>query len=388
MQKPNIVFTSGMFPPAIGGPSKIVERLAKELTDKEYHCTVVTFGEDDGIERPYHVERVSFATNKFLRLFKTFLATWKYAKDTDVIYTLDTYTHGLTSAIVSKLLRKPLIVRFTGDSAWETAFNNRETTSYITDFQKQKHNFKTRAFMFRRNLILQRAEKIITDCDFLRELLKLMDINVEKVTVINNTVDFLPQVDFDHNTFKKENHLKENIIMTMGRLVPWKGYKAIIKIMPQILERFPEATFAIVGDGPQMDDLKELTKQLELNNTVRFFGKVTDKTEKSKIYSVSDIFILNTFYEGMSNTLLEAMGARKPIIATKAGGNEEFVNSNNGILVEYDSKEQIKDALLQLLADKNEQREKGEHGYQDVLKYTWDALIEKNVKLIDSICQK
>ncbi len=388
MKKPAIIFTTGMFPPELGGPGKIVNKMAEELTKKGYKCSVITFGKDDGVERIFQVKRIPFSENKILRIIKTFIATYKYAKKSDVIYTLDTYTHGLTSAIVSKMLRKPLIIRFTGDSAWETAFNNNETELYITDFQKQKHNFKTHLFMMRRNLILQRAKRIITDCEFLKNLLKQIGINGEKITVINNTVDLLPLVQFDYKNFKKSNNLKNNVIMTMGRLVPWKGYKAIIEIMPEILEKYPETSFVIVGEGPEMQNLKTITKNLNLENNVIFLGKITDKKQKSKIYAVSDIFILNTFYEGMSNTLLEAMGAKKPVIATKAGGNEEFVNDKNGILIEYNNKEQIKSYIENLLSDQNGQEEKGKNGYNTAIKYTWDDLVSKNIKLIELVCQK
>ena len=386
--RPSILFSTGVFPPNLGGPAKITQGLAERLTELGYKCQVITFGEDDKVERSYPVERISFEIPQPFRLIKTLLKTMQLARHADLIYTLDTYTNGLTAAFTSKILRKPMILRFTGDSVWETAFNNGDTNDDITSFQKQDHGSKMRYLLWRRNFVLKQAHTIITDCEFLKNLLEVIGIDTKKVTMINNPTDHLPEVEFDRDIYKKANHLKDNVLMTMGRLVPWKGIQALIEVIPDILEKYPETSLAIVGDGPEEDKLKKLSNELQLSKSVIFFGKVTDKQEKRKIYDSTNVFILNTFYEGMSNTILEAMGTRKPVIATRSGGNPEFVNENNGILVDYNDKEQIKNAMLDLLGNAERAKQLGENGFQTAQKYTWDALVEKNENLIQDICQK
>jgi len=152
-RKPSILFSTGVFPPNLGGPAKITQGLAERLTEKGYKCQVITFGEDDGIKRDYPVERISFEIRQPFRLIRTFIKTLQLARKVDLIYALDTYTNGLTAALASKLLRKPLVLRFTGDSVWETAFNNGQTTDDITSFQKQDHGSEMRYLLWRRNLV-------------------------------------------------------------------------------------------------------------------------------------------------------------------------------------------------------------------------------------------
>jgi len=386
--KPRILFSTGVFPPNIGGPAKIVERLASELADLGYTCHVITFGEDDHVTRSYKVTRIPFSIPRVFRLLKTLTKTIQLARKVDVIYALDTYTNGLTAALTSKLLGKPLILRFTGDSAWETAFNRGKTGDDVVTFQKQKHESGMRFLLWRRNLILKTAHTIITDCQFLKDLLGIIGIDTNKVTVINNPTEELLEVNFDKDIYKKANHLKDKVLMTMGRLVPWKGVQALIEVMPDILQKYPETSLAIVGTGPEEDKLKKLANDLELSKSVIFLGKITDKHEKKKLYDSTDVFVLNTFYEGMCNTLVEAMRERKPVITTRAGGNPEFANENNGILVEYNDKEQIKTAILDLLGDTERAHRLGDQGFQTAQLYTWEQLVQKNEDLILNICQK
>jgi glycosyltransferase involved in cell wall biosynthesis len=386
-----ILFCTGVFFPHIGGPAKITQGLAERLTNRGYNCTVLTYGDarpptgrGDNTIRPYSLVQISFSLPQPFRFIKILFKTYQLAQKNDVIYALDTYSNGLAAALISKLIHKPLILRFTGDSVWETAYNQGKTTDDITTFQNKKH-VGLGFLLWRRNLILKTVNKIITDCEFLKKLLLTIGVNESKITVINNPVDTLPKVNFDREQYKKEHNLKNKVLMTMGRIVPWKGIKALIEIMPYILEKHSDTSLVIIGDGPELDNLKKLVSDSKLTDSVTFLGKITDTQEKSKLYDVTDVVVLNTFYEGMSNVLLEAMALKKPVVTTRVGGNPEFVNNDNGILVEYNNKEQITSAILKLLDNSDRAQSLGEHGYQTTQQYTWDSLVEKNINVIDKL---
>ena len=388
MNKPKIIFASGMFPPALGGPGTILVNLIPRLLEKGFSAKVATFGEDDGEARDYEVIRASLQVRQPQKSWLVFKQIYKETKKTDVIYALDVYTHGLSSLLVSKILNKPLILRFTGDSAWESAFNQGKTRDDIVSFQKKWNGFGMAFRKFLRTRILKGADKIITDCYFLKDLIGVIGVDTKKVTVINNATKALPEVEnFDATQFKQENQIKKKVIMTQSRLVPWKGIKTLIEIMPAILERYPDTSLLIMGDGPQEKELKDTIQKLNLENNVKLLGKITDKSEKRKYYNITNAFVLNTFYEGMSNTLLEAMAIGKTVITTNCGGNGEFVNSENGFLTNYDDGQAIAKNIIKIFDNPDMATRLGQAARQTASEYTWEKLVEKNVSLIENLLQ-
>ncbi len=373
-----ILFCSGIFPPAIGGPGTVLTRLFPGLIAHGYICTVSTFGPDDNIARNYAVERVPMATPQPWRFFAVIAQIWRLARQNDIIYATDTYTHGLAALIVSKLRHKPFILRFTGDAAWESAFNQGITEDYIVPFQTKWYGPKVAWRKWLRQQILSGADRIITDCEFLKNLVKTIGVDNEKVTVINNAVEALPETDAAKN-------FGDHVLFTQGRLVPWKGVAAIIDALPVIQKQFPDARLLIMGDGPEEKKLKFQVTSFKLQDSVIFLGKVTDKKEKKAYYQASHIFVLNTFYEGMSNTLPEAMAEGLPVITTAAGGNPEFVDEQTGRLIEYNNTQQIAASVVELFSSPALAKKLGENGRERSRQYTVENLVNKNIELLNTL---
>ncbi len=378
---PRILFASGVFPPAIGGPATVLTKLIPSLITHGFVCTMATFGPDDNISRNYAVERVAMAIPQPWRLLAVIGQIWRLAKPNDIIYATDTYTHGLAALLVSKLRRKPFILRFTGDAAWEAAFNRGITQDYIVPFQTKWYGPKIAWRKWLRKQILKNADRTITDCEFLKNLVGIIGVDKNKVTVINNAIEALPEADTIKNF---GNH----VLFTQGRLVPWKGLAAIIDAVPLIQKQFPDAKLLIMGEGPEEERLKLKVMSYELKDSVIFLGKVTDKKLKKSYYKASKIFILNTFYEGMSNTLPEAMSEGLPVITTAAGGNPEFVDEHNGRLVEYNNTQQIAAAVLELFSSPEVAKRLGKNGQEKVKRFTVERLVDKNIRLINDLWQK
>lgn len=393
MRKPSrILFSTGVFPPLLGGPAIVVERLASALSERDYRVTVITYGTSNADAhqnaRPYAVKRILISRPRPWRLLSLFWQTLVLARRADVIHAFDTYSHGLAAALAAKILRKPLILRFTGDSAWETEFNRGKTVMDIFSWQDEPHGTDTSWRISRRDFILRTAKKIITDCRFLRELLIKLGVSSEKIIVINNAVDIPIEIDFDEiQKFREQYQLKGKIILTIGRLVPWKGMRALIEIMPAIRKEFLDVNLLIVGRGPQENELKQLADKLGLSDKIKLAGKVASPELKQKIYQLADIVVLNTFYEGMSNVLLEAMAAGRAIVTTRAGGNPEFVNNQNGLLIDCNNAEQIKEALRELLDKPERRRTLGLAARAAAKRYSWNNLIDKNEDVILNLFQ-
>ncbi|MDP1709702.1 MAG: glycosyltransferase family 4 protein, partial [Candidatus Komeilibacteria bacterium] len=178
-----ILFCTGVFPPAIGGPGAVLTKLIPGLVERGFICTVATFGPDDNITRNYAVKRVPLSTPQPRRLLSVLAQIWRLARQHDLIYATDTYTHGLAAWLACKFQRKPFILRFTGDAAWESAFNQGVTEDYIVPFQTKWYGPKIAFRKWLRKQILKHADKIITDCEFLKNLVGIIGVDKNKVTV-------------------------------------------------------------------------------------------------------------------------------------------------------------------------------------------------------------
>jgi len=105
----------------------------------------------------------------------------------------------------------------------------------------------------------------------------------------------------------------------------------------------------LIGDGSRRRHLEQLASELGIAEAVIFLGKVNNPYD---ILPVLDVFVLTSFSEGMSNTILESMACAKPVVATDVGGNREMVmDGRNGILVESGNVPQLAETLAALLRD-------------------------------------
>lgn len=109
----------------------------------------------------------------------------------------------------------------------------------------------------------------------------------------------------------------------------------------------PDALLVFVGDGAERENLETLTTTLGLQDAVQFIGAVDNARQ---LIPAADLCILTSLSEGLSVTLLEAMAAGKPIVATDVGGNPEAVdNGKTGLLAPPRDPEAIAGCIMQLL---------------------------------------
>ena len=150
----------------------------------------------------------------------------------------------------------------------------------------------------------------------------------------------------------------------MARLVWFKGLHILIAAMPNILKAKPNTTLIIIGDGPLRADLETQARDLKVDQNVLFLGERSDVIE---LLSVLDIFVLPSVSEGMPITILEAMVAAKPVVATKVGGIPELIrDGETGFLVPSDEPVSLALATIKLLGDPALRQKMGELAKQRV----------------------
>lgn len=142
-------------------------------------------------------------------------------------------------------------------------------------------------------------------------------------------------------------------LLFVGQITPRKGYDLALQAMPQILRQHPTASLLMVSgiNHAEHEQAIRLSDELGITEHIHFLGRVNDAT-LINLFRHCDVYLTPTRYEGFGLTLLEAMAARAPIVASRIPVVDEIVrDGENGLLAEYNNPEAFAAATLQILAD-------------------------------------
>jgi L-malate glycosyltransferase len=181
--------------------------------------------------------------------------------------------------------------------------------------------------------------------------------------------------------------LKDNgaIIIYVGALRSVKGVENLLKAVKTITERDVTVKLLIVGEGVERQKLEGLVRKLGLGGAVQFIGRVANEAIPHYL-SASDLFVLPSLSEGFPITLLEAMAAGLPIVATKVGDVPSFVeNDVNGFLVEPGKASEIAERVLQLLQDRRLCEHITQNNLSKARLYSWDIATKKIEALLNKL---
>ena len=134
-------------------------------------------------------------------------------------------------------------------------------------------------------------------------------------------------------TAKKHFKLSAHTIVYAGRLAQEKNIDVIIRAVALIKQRISDINFVLAGHGSYQGKLKEIVKDLHLENEVRFLGTFSHK-DLAKLYCASDIFVITSTSEVQSMVLMQAMACGLPAIGVNWRTMPELINEKNGLLVE------------------------------------------------------
>ncbi len=381
-----ILILTGVFLEEIGGPPTLLKALNLELIKRGYQVTVLTFGSKKEAKKyPYPVKVVSDRWPYFIQSPLYLLKGMLLSLRVDVLYNLDLYVAGFAGLLIKKFLGKKLVTRFVGDPAWEIALNQGITQDDIFDFQDKKYSFLIEQRRRARKKILGNSDKVIVVSYFLKKLAIKIGLPEEKIKVIYNSIDFLDIKGDPKINLKKELNISGKVILTNARLTPWKGVDMLIKLMPKLIKKYEDIKFVIISDGPERKNLEKLAIDLDVEEYILFVGRVSRKLVVEYL-KISDVFVLNTNYEGMSFSILEAIKVGLPVITTPAGGNPETIkDKETGLLVEYRNKEQWLEAINSVLDNKELAGRFVANAKEDLKRFSWNDLVEKTIRVFEKL---
>jgi glycosyltransferase involved in cell wall biosynthesis len=225
---------------------------------------------------------------------------------------------------------------------------------------------------------IYQGQKIITVSESSRkQILKLGFSNPEDISVINPGVELsnfilLPKTEYPS-------------LFYLGRLKPYKNIDVIIKAFKEVLQIFPKAKLAMAGSGESLDELQALTKTLDIEKSVTFFGKVSDK-RKAELLARSWVMLQPSMIEGWGITVIEANASGTPVIASKVNGLIDSVkDKQTGVLVTPKNIREWTVEINQLLSNTKLRNNLSAEAYEWSKNFSWDQSALLLDELIHSI---
>ena len=336
-----ILIATGIFPPDIGGPASYVPRVAAALSARGHTVEVVTLADSSAIADPqafqFTVHRLARDRFKLWRMMLTVKLLVQCGRRADVVLANGLY---LEAAIAATFARRVAVAKVVGDTIWERARHSGRSES-LDAFQSAKLPLRWRILRGLQNAWIRGFERIVTPSAYLKRIAIGWGVPAEKVDIVYNAVPLPPLGDAEPPSYD---------IVSVGRLVPWKGFEDVIRVAARRRWRL-----RIVGDGPLAAALRSLARREGAD--VAFSGQLPESQVASAIRS-GRVFVLNSSYEGLPHIVLEAMAANVPVVATAAGGTPETIeNGRTGKLVAVGDKQALEAALDDVLGDPSRARE-------------------------------
>lgn len=381
-----ILICTGIFPPDIGGPASYAVTFGNAVSS-DTSVTVLTYSSKlkfkDDKNFPFKVVRIWRRWPRPLRFLLYFLKAQFHASRNNVVYSLNAVSAGYPALWAARLKRKKFFVKIVGDYAWEIAVQKNKSSFLVTDFQNSAKSGKVKTLAKIQYRVCRKADGVIVPSKYLAGIVKGWGVDENKIRVIYNGVDF-KKSELTKEEARKKIAIPGHLIISSGRLVPWKGFRMLIKIMPKILEFNQFFRLIIIGDGPEKNTLETMIKNMGLDRKVFLVGKKT-RDEVATYMAAADMFILNSGYEGFSHQILEAMAAGVPVIASAIGGNKELVQQGkNGFLVRYNDEFNLIEAIKGLWKAPEFKEQFIKEGYETVKKFSVDKMIRETVMILQS----
>jgi len=241
------------------------------------------------------------------------------------------------------------------------------------------------------------GKKIIQRADFIQPISKyLADFAANRgascpIEIVPNGVDIkLFQTTYEDFQIKcLHNNLgikDEYVVITTSRLVYKNGVDILIKAISKLSETRPNIKLIIIGDGPELDNLKLEIKNLKLEKEISFLGQIPQK-DLPIYFRIADVFVRASRSEGLGNSFLEAMAAGIPVIGTPVGGIVDFLtNGHTGLLAKPEDPDDLAEKINYIL------------GYQDIRNnviknalnlvqknYSWETVSEKMERIFEKL---
>jgi len=373
----HIIQVAPRFPPAIGGVEEHVYQISLELLKRGHNVTVITSNEVDGkiyplqmeVMQGIHVYRSPLFMQKFLRevwFIPDIMRIFRHLRG-DVVH-----VHGyrcLSSCIAVYL------AHFKHVPTVLTPHGIYPPRSFVNALLK---------LIFDRTLgrlLLSFSDRIIALSEHNIRLILQIGASTKKIAIVPNGVN----IDEYTNLQRSKKILDElgpdgPVLLYVGRIDWNKRLEKVVESMPLILKEFPSAKFVIVGPdyAEYANELLDLAKKLKVEHSLVITRKVSRK-KLLDFYSVANVFLLPSSYEGFGLSMLEAISSKIPVIASPSGGPGDILTHGvHALLLKESTPEEISKSVYMILTEQQLRETLVKNAFEVVRKkYTWKSVVDE-----------
>ena len=350
MHNKSILFLTNAYPDSESSYRGIfIKKMAELLRGDGYEISVVTpriygeshyFEEQNGIKVyrfpffardklliehkkiPYLRMILYFITGFFLTIYAMF------KNKCNVIHVHWAIPTGLIGAWVGSILKKPLIVTVHGSDL---------------RMALERPGFLMKIFVY----VCRNASHIICVSNVQKKEMEQLGMMGERISVIPMGIDetFLEM----GKNRRIELYKRPYIILSNRNLLPIYNISLLIRAIPIVLKEEPETRFLIAGDGSEKGVLEREVKNLNMNSSVMFLGRVPHN-EMPDLLAQSDIYVSTSPFDGTSVSLLEALGAGAFPVVTDIPSNREWIcDGDNGFLVSREDENLLANKIVEAI---------------------------------------
>lgn len=389
MKKSTVCMICYKFPPLYSGAAKQALRLCKELDKKGLAVFIVT-ANISKIKRKDNVEGIEvyrlpvYGNNRIQRL--TFLIgllffLLKNCRRYDFVHIHGVNWYFIPGILLTKLLRKKSIIKTTLIGC----------DDFDTIRRRKLGAIQKRLFL--------KADAIVSINRFLTTSLEKSSSKVREIPNGVDTNEFFPLKQIEENIQVRKLMgvpLNSKIITYVGVLSYRKGIDLLIRAWLTVVQKCQNSKLLLIGpvesDNSELNEafIQSLYKQINLSNLndkILFLGYTQ---EVVRYLQASDIFVLPSRYEGMPNSLLEAMACGLACIAMNIPGTSDVItHGHDGLLFNPEDADQLSEYLLKLIEDPDYTQRLGFQARNTILKkFSLDIAAEKYVQLYKTLSRK
>jgi glycosyltransferase involved in cell wall biosynthesis len=388
----NVCFVTPEYFPISGGTGAYVFYLSHFLQQMGHNVHVVARDKQDseGIVNGIKVHYIRGVGNALTRYWKFARSASKKIKELNEEIGFDIIHANLPlvpSFAIPKDSAKAVVCAVHSTWKGEAIVTKNDNPKELNPNEKAMLRFNSILRSYEKKL-MNRSDALIAVSKYtVNELTDLYGISTDKIHVIYNGVDIQKFKPRQNKTELREQFgLEPNkkIVLFVGRLYHRKGLELLLRSIPPVLEQFSNVTFVISGTGfkEKEESLKNIAKELNIENDVKFLGYVADE-KLPELYSTADIFVLPAIYENFPFAILEAQSTALPVISTNVGGIPEFLeNEKNGFLIEPGDEPMLTQKLLALLQNPDLVKKMGDLGRKMIEEQlSWDIITNQVIDL-------
>jgi glycosyltransferase involved in cell wall biosynthesis len=372
-----ILVVSGIWPPDVGGPASHAPDVASYLLEHGHDVEVVVTAPRAPDARPFAVHWISRSLPKGAVHVRTGLEVARRAARADVVYTTGMFGR---SSLGSVLARRPYVIKLTADPAFERARRRGMVGGNVDEFQGMHVAPAVRVLRIARDAELTHAAHVFTPSAYLRELAVSWGVDADRVSVLPNPAPVLPPL-APRYELRLGFELNGPTLAFAGRLTAQKS----LRVALEALAANEGVTLVIAGEGDERAQLERDVAELRLQDRVRFLG-AQPRERVVELFAAADASILSSSWENFPHTVVEALSAGTPVLATATGGVAEVVRDGvNGLLVPLGDSAALAEAVRRYFGDEELRERLRANAIPSVVEYAPErvfARLEETLKRV------